>query len=65
METMPQAPRNLKESQYPRTLKAAFGPYAELDVSKKHWSETVLFWPVVAAVAVVLYVLLYVSMAIF
>ena len=61
---MTQAPRTLKESQYPRTLKAAFGPYAELHVSKKHWSETALFLPVVGAVAVVLYVLLYVAMAV-
>ena len=48
----------------PRTLTDAFGPYAELDVSDKHWSETVLFWPVVGAVAVILYVLLYVVMAV-
>ena len=49
----------------PRTMKSAFGPYAELDVSDKHWSETALFWPVVGAVAVVIYLLLFVAMAVF
>ena len=46
-------------------MKDAFGPYAQLEESKKHWSETALFWPVTGAIGVVCYVMLYVAMAIF
>jgi rare lipoprotein A (peptidoglycan hydrolase) len=56
METMMQPPRTLKESQYPRTLKAAFGPYAKLHIeNRRPWYETGWFWPVVLATAVVLW----------
>jgi hypothetical protein len=48
----------------PRTLTDAFGPYAELDIEKRHWSDRALvFWPVVGVTAVVLYVGLYIVMA--
>jgi 3D (Asp-Asp-Asp) domain-containing protein len=53
------APRSMKESQTARTMKQAFGPYAKLSLeTRRPWYETALFWPVVLASAVILWLAL-------
>jgi len=54
------APRNMKEARVARTLKDAFGPYAELSLhtTKRPWHETAWFWPVMLITAVVLWLAL-------